>query len=232
MVSSGDADKFGLLAAAKARRKHLPLRFTAAVLVAAGMQITFGWWLAWVWLGSYVAIQMTEVALNDHLLKRPPQTPTLAVLTAITLYVPSALVFALLGPILWVNGGHYGPALGIALMASSLTNLIAVSRSRLAFIVAATPYVVFLVLMPLLDWGATSAPEMGSMAFAIVVIMFNVIGAWTTTQDARKAEQEAAQEFDQRRREAEAAVEAKSAFIAMISHELRTPISAILAGAG
>ncbi|HYG27987.1 MAG TPA: ATP-binding protein [Caulobacteraceae bacterium] len=231
MVSTVEADKFGLLAAASARRKHLPLRFFAALMVSAGMHVTFGWWLAWVWLGSYIAIQLTELALNDHLLKKPPQTPSLAILTAITLYVPSALVFALLGPILWANGGHYGPALGLALMASSLTNLIAVSRSRLAFVVAAAPYALFLVLMPLLDWGKTTGVETGTMVFAVVVILFNVIGAWSTTQEARRAEQEAIREFDQRRREAEAAVEAKSAFVAMICHELRTPISAIAAGA-
>jgi signal transduction histidine kinase/ActR/RegA family two-component response regulator len=232
MALSATTDRFGLVDAAKARRKHLPLRFAAAILVAAGMQIIFAWWLAWVWLGAYLAIQLSEVALNGPLLKRPPDTPVLAVLTAITLYVPSTLVFALLGPILWVSGGHYGPALGMALIASSLTNLIAVSRSRLAFVVAATPYAVFLVLMPFLDWGKTSAPEIGSMVFAVAVIIFNVMGAWMTTHEARKAEREAMLEFDQRRREAEAAVEAKSAFIAMISHELRTPISAIMAGAG
>jgi signal transduction histidine kinase/ActR/RegA family two-component response regulator len=232
MPLSATTDRFGLVDAAKARRKHLPLRFAAAILVAAGMQIIFAWWLAWVWLGAYLAIQLSEVALNGPLLKRPPDTPILAVLTAITLYVPSTLVFALLGPILWVSGGHYGPALGMALIASSLTNLIAVSRSRLAFVVAATPYAAFLVLMPFLDWGKTSGPEIGSMVFAVAVIIFNVMGAWMTTHEARKAEREAMLEFDQRRREAEAAVEAKSAFIAMISHELRTPISAIMAGAG
>ena len=47
-----------------------------------------------------------------------------------------------------------------------------------------------------------------------------------TIADARKMLAKA--EADQRRAEAEAAVEAKSAYIAAISHELRTPISAIL----
>jgi signal transduction histidine kinase/ActR/RegA family two-component response regulator len=232
MVLSVQTDRFGLLAAGQARRKHLPVRFLTALLVAAGMQVIFGWWLAWVWLGAYLAVQLSEVALNGTLLKKTPDTPVLAVLTAITLYVPSALVFALLGPILWVNGGHYGPALGLALMASSLTNLIAVSRSRLAFAVAAAPYAGFLVLMPMLDWGQRNGPEIGGMVFAIAVIIFNVVGAWMTTQEARRAERQAVEEFDRRRVEAEAAVEAKSAFVAMICHELRTPISAILAGAG
>jgi len=229
---SADADRFGLLAAGQARRKHMPVRFLTALLVAGGMQVIFGWWLAWIWLGSYVAVQLTELTLNDHLLKKSPETPTLAVLTAITLYVPSALVFALLGPILWVNGGHYGPALGLALMASSLTNLIAVSRSRLAFVIAAAPYAAFLILMPLLDWGRTTGVETGTMVFAVAVIIFNIVGAWMATQEARRAESEAVAEFDRRRLEAEAAVESKSAFVAMICHELRTPISAILASAG
>ena len=39
------------------------------------------------------------------------------------------------------HGGYYGPAMGLAVMASSLTNLVAVSRgSRLAFLVSSTHF--------------------------------------------------------------------------------------------
>jgi CheY-like chemotaxis protein/nitrogen-specific signal transduction histidine kinase len=69
------------------------------------------------------------------------------------------------------------------------------------------------------------------MMIATGLIMLNIIGAWITTEDARRAEEHAKAEAERRRAEAEAAVEAKSAYVAAISHELRTPISAILAGA-
>lgn len=232
VVTDHQEDRFGLLAAAQSRRRHLPMRFIAVALIAIGVQMTYGWWQVWIWLGVYVAVQLLELAMNRPLLKILPQTRALAVLIAIPLYIPSALVFCALGPVLWVEGGHYGPALGFALMASSLTNLIAMSRgSRLAFTVSSIPYLGFLFLMPLLDWGRASGPQIGAAVFAVAVISFNIFGAWLTSEEARKAELEARLESDRRRREAEAAVEAKSAFVAMICHELRTPISAILAGA-
>ncbi|HEX5775221.1 MAG TPA: ATP-binding protein [Caulobacteraceae bacterium] len=211
----------------------MPLRFIAVSMVALGLHVIFGWWQGWVWLAIYVGVQLAELALNRSLLKTPPQTPILATLTAMALYLPSALVFGALGPVLWVYGGHYGPALGIAVMASSLTNMVAISGgSRMAFMVASAPFVAFLGLMPMLDIGKISAPVTGSMVFAVAVIIFNVLGAWMTTEEARASERAALAESDRRRREAEAAVEAKSAFVAMICHELRTPISAIMAGAG
>lgn len=232
MVLSEQEDRYGLLTAAQSRRRHLPMRFIAVALIAAGVQMTYGWWQVWIWLAVYVGAQLLELAMNRPLLRQPPQTPGLAVLVAIPLYIPSALAFCVLGPVLWVDGGRYGPALGFALMASSLTNLIAMSRgSRLAFTVSAVPYLCFLFLMPLLDWGRTSGSQIGATVFAVAVIAFNIFGAWLTTEEARKAELDAQMESDRRRREAEAAVEAKSAFVAMICHELRTPISAIMAGA-
>jgi signal transduction histidine kinase/ActR/RegA family two-component response regulator len=232
MALADNADRFGLLAAAKARRRHMPLRFVAVSLVALGMQVILGWWQAWIWLGVYFGVQFAELGLNKALLKKPPQTRGLAILTAIALYTPSALMFGALGPVLWIAGGHYGPALGIAVMAGSLTNMVAISAgSRLAFLVSSAPFVAFLGLMPMLDIGKTSAPMLGSMVFAIAVIIFNVLAAWLTTEEARASEAQALAESDRRRLEAEAAVEAKSAFVAMICHELRTPISAIMAGA-
>lgn len=210
----------------------MPLRFMAVTLVALGLHVIFGWWQAWIWLAVYVGAQLFELAMNRWLLKKPPQTPVVGTLTAISLYVPSALVFGGLGPVLWVYGGEYGPALGVAVMASSLTNMVAISGgSRMAFLVSSMPFVLFLGLMPLLDLGKTSAAEMGGMIFAVAVIIFNVLAAWLTTEEARTAEREAMAQSERRRREAEAAVDAKSAFVAMICHELRTPISAILAGA-
>ena len=230
---SDNADKFGMLSAARARRRHLPMRLIAAALVAVGLQIGFGWWEAWVWLGVYFGVQLAELALNGPLLKKPPQTLVRASLIAIVLYVPGALVFGSLGPLLWVSGGHYGPVLGFAVAAGAMTNMIAVSRgSRMAFIVSSTPFAIMLMLMPMLDAGKIPAPILGTVAFAAIVIILNVIGAWLTTEKARAAEREAVLESDRRRRELEAAIDAKSAFVAMICHELRTPISAIMAGAG
>jgi CheY-like chemotaxis protein len=63
------------------------------------------------------------------------------------------------------------------------------------------------------------------------LLIASVAVASRTLGAALKAEADAKDEAERRRHEAEEAVAAKSAFVAMISHELRTPISAILAGA-
>ncbi|HEX6866744.1 MAG TPA: HAMP domain-containing sensor histidine kinase, partial [Caulobacteraceae bacterium] len=208
------------------------MRFVSAALVALGLYVIFGWWQSWIWLGVYYAVQLAELGLNRALLKPPPQTPVLATLTAIVLYVPSALVFGAVAPVLWVAGGHYGPTLGGAILVGALTNMIVVSSgSRMAFVVASAPFAVYGLLMPLLDVGDVAGLVLGGIYFAVAMIIFNTLSAWRTTEQAYAAERDARAESDRRRLEAEAAIEAKSAFVAMICHELRTPISAITAGA-
>jgi hypothetical protein len=106
----------------------------AVTLVALGMHVIFGWWQAWIWLAVYIGVHVhgtaeeplaaEEAAAKCH--RRHPHR-RLAL-------CPSALMFGGLGPVLWVYGGQYGPALGIAVMASSLTNMVAISGgSRMAF---------------------------------------------------------------------------------------------------
>jgi signal transduction histidine kinase len=65
----------------------------------------------------------------------------------------------------------------------------------------------------------------------VLLLIVSVFVAARTLERALRAEAAAKEEAERRRHEAEEAVAAKSAFVAMISHELRTPISAILAGA-
>jgi hypothetical protein len=49
----------------------------------------------------------------------------------------------------------------------------------------------------------TSAPVLGSMVFAVAVIIFNVLAACWQTEEARTAEREAMAESERRRLEAE-----------------------------
>jgi len=200
--------------------------------MAAGLHAVMGWWPMWVWCAVYVVVQLAESWAAPRLLARPLETASAAANVAIVLFMPSALVFGALGVALWGNAGLYGPAMGVSVIAGAMTNVIALSRgSRIAFAASAVPYGLFLLAMPLMDVGRVSSPLLTTMMIATGLIMLNIIGAWITTEDARRAEDGAKAEAERRRVEAEAAVEAKSAYVAAISHELRTPISAILAGA-
>ncbi len=226
-------DSFGLVAASRARRRHLRSRVATAILAAAGLHWAMGWWAIWAWSALYIAVQLAEAWATPRLLARPPATPAAAANAAIVLFLPGALVFGALGMLLWGNAGQYGPAMGVAVIAGSMTNVIALSHgSRLAFAASAVPYGLYLLAMPLTDLGRVSSPLLTTMMIAIGLIMLNIVGAWISTEETRRAEAAAKAEAERRRMEAEAAVEAKSAYVAAISHELRTPISAILAGAG
>jgi two-component system, sensor histidine kinase len=232
-MSTGEAeDRFGLRAAVLARRRHLPSRVLTAVLMAAGLHFAMGWPAMWLWFALYLVVQMFETWIGPRLLARPLDSAAAAANVAIVLFMPSALVFGGLSVALWGNAGVYGPALGVSVIAGAMTNVIALSRgSRIAFAASAVPYGLFLLAMPLTDVGRVPSPLLATMMIATGLIMLNVIGAWITSEDARRAEDQAKAEAERRRAEAEAAVEAKSAYVAAISHELRTPISAILAGA-
>ncbi len=225
-------DKFGIGASATARRRHLGMRVATAVIVGAVLHLALGWWMTWFWSAAYVGAQLLEAWFTPRLLRNPINSPAEAANIAVALFFPGSLVFGGLAVALWVGVPSYGPALGVAVIASAMINLIALSRgSRLAFAASATPYGLYLLAMPMLDYGRIAGPVLTTMMIAVGLIMLNIVGAWISTEEARRAQDLANEEADRRRAEAEAAVEAKSAYLAMISHELRTPISAILAGA-
>jgi signal transduction histidine kinase/ActR/RegA family two-component response regulator len=226
------ADRFGIVASSKARGRHVALRLATAVVIGGALHLALGWWMTWFWSAAYVGTQLLETWAAPRLLRKPVQTPVAAATIAVALFFPGSLVFGALAVALWISVPGYGPALGVAVIASAMINLIALSRgSRLAFAASATPYGLYLLVMPMLDYGRVAGPLLTTMMIAVGLIMLNIIGAWISTEDARRAQMSASAEADHRRAEAEAAVEAKSAYLAMISHELRTPISAILAGA-
>ena len=226
-------DRFGILASAKARRRHVAMRIASAIIVGGVLHLGLGWWATWIWSAAYIGTQMLEVWATPRLLSNPVNTPAEAANIAVALFFPGSLVFGGLAVALWISVPGYGPALGVAVIASAMINLIALSRgSRLAFAASATPYGLYLLVMPMMDLGRVAGPLLTTMMIAVGLVMLNIIGAWISTEESRRAHQIIAEEADRRRKEAEAAVEAKSAYLAMISHELRTPISAILAGAG
>ncbi|WP_346764265.1 ATP-binding protein [Caulobacter sp. SLTY] len=214
------------------RRKHMPVRLLTAFGVALALQLTFGWTWAWLWAGAYLATQLIDHWTGMALTRRPIDGPFQAAKVALISFLPSSIAFGALAPALWQGVDRYGPALAMIVVATAMTNLIAICRgSRIAFAAACVPYGLYLLTLPLMDLATAPGPVLSTMMIAVGLVMLNIIGAWLTTEEARRAQDEAHAEAEDRRAEAVAATEAKSAYVAMISHELRTPISAILAGA-
>ena len=138
-----------------------------------------------------------------------------------------AVTLGLLGIAAIATGRPLGLALAYVAVVSGLTNtVIGSGRSVRVFLAAATPTPLFLSLvypsiliargLPWID--ALTLAVVGAGAFATAIL------AWRRYSALLKSEAAA-------RSRAEAATAAKSTMIATISHELRTPISAIQAGA-
>ncbi|MDR7118477.1 ATP-binding protein [Caulobacter sp. BE254] len=220
------------MSAARARRGNLYLRVVATVMIAFILHVFMNAGWAWLWVGTYAAAQLVELVLIRRLLRQPHPGRVLrfavAAMPAIT-----SIIFGFLSLPLFASSVRFAPTLGGLLLAGALLNVIVVNASlRSATISAATPHVVYLLAAPFVARAANpQAPLANALWFGVLLLIVSVFVAARTLERALRAEAAAKEEAERRRHEAEEAVAAKSAFVAMISHELRTPISAILAGA-
>src|SRR5690606_28539756 len=105
-------------------------------------------------------------------------------------------------------------------------------RSRTVMALTVAPHFFYLAATPLymLSFGASS-PYVTAAGIAVTVFSAYCLLTWRSMNDARAAESQARIEAELKRAEAESAMVGRSAFLAAIGHDLRTPISAILTGA-
>ncbi|MBO9559444.1 MAG: response regulator [Caulobacter sp.] len=218
--------------AALARRGNLYLRVVATVMIALMLHVFMGARWTWLWAGTYSAAQLLELVLIRQLVRRPHPGRVLRFAVAAMPAVTS-IIFGFLSIPLFGSSVRFAPTLGGMLLAGALLNVIVVNSSlRSATISAAAPHVIYLLIVPFVARAANPhAPLANALWFGVALLVGSVFVAARTLERALRAEAAAKEEAERRRHEAEEAVAAKSAFVAMISHELRTPISAILAGA-
>ncbi|MBI1685953.1 ATP-binding protein [Caulobacter hibisci] len=223
-----------IVRAAAARRGNIYLRLTATIAMATILHVFIGMGWVWLWAAAYISAQLFELWLFQHLSAGPERFMTgwrrwaLAVMPAVT-----SIIFGALALPLFASSQRFAPTLGGMLLAGALLNVIVVNVSlRSATLAAAAPHIVYLLIVPFIGRAANpGAPLANALWFGVLLLIFSVAVAARTLETALRAEEAAKAEAERRRHEAEEAVAAKSAFVAMISHELRTPISAILAGA-
>ncbi|SFJ42442.1 Signal transduction histidine kinase [Caulobacter sp. UNC279MFTsu5.1] len=217
---------------ALARRGNLHLRVVATVMIAFILHVFMNAGWVWLWAGTYAAAQLVELVLIRQLLRRPHPGRALRLAVAAMPAITS-IIFGFLSVPLFASAVRFAPTLGGLLLAGALLNVIVVNSSlRSATISAAAPHVVYLLIAPFVARAANpQAPLANALWFGVLLLIVSVFVAARTLERALRAEAAAKEEAERRRHEAEEAVAAKSAFVAMISHELRTPISAILAGA-
>ncbi|HWW24557.1 MAG TPA: histidine kinase dimerization/phospho-acceptor domain-containing protein, partial [Caulobacter sp.] len=218
--------------AALARRGNLYLRVVATVMIALILHVFMNASWTWLWVGTYTAAQLVELVLIRQMLRQPRPGRALRLAVAAMPAITST-IFGFLSVPLFASSMRFAPTLGGLLLAGALLNVIVVNSSlRSATISAAAPHLAYLLLAPFVArWANPGSALASALWFGVLLLIVSVFVAARTLERALHAEAAAKDEAERRRHEAEEAVAAKSAFVAMISHELRTPISAILAGA-
>lgn len=220
--------------AVASRRANTYLRLVATFAIALILHLFIGMRWVWIWAAIYTVIQLFEIWQAGWIIDQPHRTSAFWRRIAVTAtpFLTSA-VFGFLSIPLFASHQRFAPTLGGLLLAGALLNVVVVNGSlRAATVSAAAPHIIYLLIIPIVARAANpDAPLATALWFGALLLIASVAVAARTLRAALKAEADAKDEAERRRHEAEEAVAAKSAFVAMISHELRTPISAILAGA-
>ena len=220
-----------LAKAARLRLRAVPQRMAAVVAMAAALHLTFGWTLVWLWVSAYAVASIVECELaRAYADRRDAGAPASGAPFIASVALVSLTYGALSVPLLLLEHSRDGEVYAFVLLAGGLLNILIVSRGSWgAFLATGIPYGAYLLLNPLLAYAA-GVDEMRWLAvFGAGMLLAHAVTAWRRHREALLAEADARDESEARLRQAEAAVQAKSAFVAMVSHELRTPLSGILA---
>jgi len=232
MVLSGDKTVEGLIRAAATRRRQAPVRLFVALVLALTFhgQLEFAW--LWGWLAAYVGSQLFEIwALWPFRPDRPPPGPLRTAVAVLSIFMLAA-VFGVIALPLWLVPDPLGPAGAVLLLSGGLLNVLGVSRgSSIAFTAAAVPYAAYLMAAPLVGrFGGN--PFTGPFLLAETLFLIAAVTVFRHAERLTREQSRIARELESRRAGAVADAEAKAAMAAMISHDLRTPLGAILAATG
>lgn len=228
-ISSGWVD------AIQQRRKALLQRLGMGAASALVFSPILGWDFSALWVAGYFLVQVLDLwvfgPVNGGRARSLGPARMVAATVMLTL---NAAYFGSLSIPLWLVGGPMGGVCAAILLSSgAIYAVVNAPRSRTVLALSIAPQFLYLAATPvfMVMFGA-SAAFATAVAIAIVVFMTYCLSTWNRMDASRRAEEAARLDAESRRVEAERVMESRQAFLAAVGHDLRTPISAILAGAG
>lgn len=224
----------GLLLSATAheRRKQVPVRVLLAALV--GWSLYSAGRSDWIipWLGAVAAVQMFEIGAMFRFHQATEAPSPRDVILALASTLAMAALFAGTAVAIWNTDGRGLAGFAMLIIAGGLlTNVASGIEARAIFFVGAAPYLIALVAMPVMAILGSSAGDPVLTSLGSLLFIGAILSVYWRVHAARVAELAARGEAEHRVQQAEAAMADRAAMAAIISHELRTPVSAIQAGA-
>lgn len=219
-----------LLGAADRRRGTAPLRAGVGLLIAVALHVQMGWLWAYGWAAAYAfsqALELTVLRPSNRAAWQTPSRGRLAIIVA--LIVLPALIYAPLAIPIWRNN-QYGPFMAVLLLAGGGMNLLVMAgASAWAFLGPFAVYVTVWITLMMTE-ERLQPPARAAAVLLAGIVVANSVMAWRIQARALRAARLAAEEAERRRQEAQSANEARAAFVALLSHDLRSPIGVVLNG--
>jgi len=221
-----------LSATAHERRKQVPVRLLLSGIVAWALHSAGQG--AWVpsWLASVALIQAFEIGAMFRFRGSDRIPTTFNIVLALTSTFLMAALFAWMSVMLWSFGGRGLPGMAMLIIAGGLlTNVASGIEARGIFYVGAAPYLIALIAMPVMAILGSPSGDPVLTTLASILFIGAILNVYGRVHSARVAELHALAEAETRVDQAQTAMADRAAMAAIISHELRTPVSAIQAGA-
>ncbi|MFN4288709.1 MAG: response regulator [Brevundimonas sp.] len=223
-----------LATAVRQRRRSLVLRSGMGCITALVFTPVIGWEVVALWACAYFAIQVIEAVYFAPITSgRREGFGSLRTAGGLLVLGINSVIFSSLSAALWLSGGEFGGvAAAILVSAASIYAVMNSPRSKAVLAATLAPHVLYMAMTPVF-MAAAGAPRIFIVAVTLSLIVYvgYCISLWHMVEKAWLAESAARREAEARQREAEALMNSRSAMLAAVGHDLRTPIGAILTGA-
>ena len=220
--------------AVQQRRKALLQRLGMGAATAMIFSPLFGWEVSAAWIVVYFAVQLLDLAIFAPLnAGHPEKMGPLRILGGGVMLFLNAASFGSLSIALWLFGGPMGGVCAAIVLASgAIYGVVNSPRSAEVLVITIAPHCLYMAMMPFFMIANGAEPSfVTAVAISVVVFIAYCVSTWRSMNEAYEAETRARIDAERRGIEAERAMASRSAFLAAIGHDLRTPIGAIMTGA-